>query len=591
MKNFYINNATQKFDYLDPETGLITKSVADALKVKSIDMFYDASSGAMLTMETINNGKTRTFSMNPTAFQRPDTLLAALLRNGYFMPAEYSKIMRYYLMHEASMIQQSGQINYKHKSLGLFDDQGDTVFLLEQNKLKLGTSNYYNDNFEFTKGVEKEYQDFLDKEILPNDLTQLALVIGLSSVTSSYLKDYADVGTIVINFSGRSSTGKTTMSHFIASLWANPRISNSGLVKTFNSTEIAKLASIEGYNGIPIIFDDATTLGAGNKSKLIYQLAEGESRARSANYGTEIAQGLQWSGTALITSENPILDDSDVRLGLRARVLDFDNVEWTNDAEHATAIKNFTYANYGHVGKKFAENLLAMNLDDVKSLFDEIQIELDSKLEQKDDITNRITNKLAILLLTAHLVKKLLKYDLNLDSIRDKLVEVDQKDVEERHPSIIALEAIKHYIVRNNRKFEKQDEDGNRLLYSGGELWGVIKFAPNTMEVHIPSKFVKDILRQNRIYDYNVILKAWDERGFIIKQGKRRTANTSKLDTKAVRFIFHRTEDSIIPWDYPLAKHKSTPKDEKTPESKVDYSMTEEEQKKFLEGLDDESKD
>ena len=462
-------------------------------------------------------------------------------------------------MDEATLIHQSGQINYKHKSLGFFDDTGKTVFLLEQNILKHGTSKYFKDDFEFSKGSMKDYHKFLKEEILPNQLTQLALVIGLSSVTSSYLKDYADVGTILVNFSGRSSTGKTTMSQVMASLWANPRISNSGLVKTFNSTEIAKLASIEGYNGVPIIFDDATTLGAGNKSKLIYQLAEGESRARSSNYGTEIAQGLRWSGLALITSENPILDDSDVRLGLRARVLDFDDIVWTNDGEHSKRIKNIINDNYGHIGKEFAEEVLKVPLKDITDMYDKALVDLDRGLTEKDDITNRISNKLAIVQLTAELIKKYLKLNIDTKFILQSLITMDQKDVKERHPSIIALEVIKHYVVKHHRKFEKQDEEGNRLLYTSGDLMGIMKFSLTSVEVHIPSKFVNDILRQNRIYDYKAILKGWGDKNLIIKQGERHTAVTNKLDTRAVRFVFEQTEDSIIPWDYPLAKVKTTP--------------------------------
>ena len=590
MNIFYINATTQKFDYVDPDTGIVDSSVANGLKVISIDRYYDCVAPTLITMETYENGSTRTFQVKAAVLQLPQLLYSELLKNGYFIQAGLVKLLRYYLTDEIIQLQHSGQVNFMHKSLGFYDDSGKLEFLYDTNKLKLGTSEYFKDDFEFKNGLKTDYIKFLKKEILPNQLSQLALVLGLSSVISSYLKDYADVGTILVNLSGRSSTGKTTMSQFMASLWANPRISNSGLVKTFNSTEIAKLASIEGYNGIPIIFDDATTLGAGNKSKLIYQLAEGESRARSSNYGTEIAQGLTWSGLALITSENPILDDSDVRLGLRARVLDFDDIVWTIDGPHAKRIKSFIFNNYGHVGKEFANKIIKLPYSDITTKYDKVHKTIEAGLTDKDDISNRITNKLAIVQLTAELIKSELGFSVDTAFIQKSLIDLDQKDVRERHPSIIALEVIKHYVVKHHRKFEKQDEEGNRLLYTSGDLIGIMKFAPTTVEVHIPSKFVKDILRQNRIYDYKAILKGWGDRELIIKQGERHTAVTNKLDTRAVRFVFEQTEDSIIPWDYPLAKVKKTPSEE-PPKHKDDFSASEDDIKKIFEEIDDESKD
>ena len=85
---------------------------------------------------------------------------------------------------------------------------------------------YADRNFKFISGSKEDYDSFLRSHILPYESMRFALVLGLSSIAASYLKDFADVGTILINLSGASSTGKTTTAQFIASLWGEPKISN-----------------------------------------------------------------------------------------------------------------------------------------------------------------------------------------------------------------------------------------------------------------------------------------------------------------------------------------------------------------------------
>ena len=47
----------------------------------------------------------------------------------------------------------------------------------------------------------------------------------------------------------------------MASLWGSPKISNYGIVRTFNATANSLVQTFTGTNGVPIVIDDATSLG------------------------------------------------------------------------------------------------------------------------------------------------------------------------------------------------------------------------------------------------------------------------------------------------------------------------------------------
>lgn len=511
MYDLVANYKTLKFDLID-DKGMIVSDVANLLLPIDIIGSIEESNRNMVLLRTHENKNgiacTREFqiAMNDLASQAD--FHTALFRNLYLISYKLVNHLRQFLMEEMQELQRQGKIKYKHKTLGFYHDiDGKLLFLLDSNQTAQGLSEYYNEKLTFTEGSKSDYEEFLKREILPYKHMQLALALGLSSVTASYLEEVADTGTIVVNLCGASSTGKSTTAQFIASLWGDPHIGNDSLVRTFNSTQGAMFASIEGFKGVPIILDDATTAGYLNKTQLIYQLSQGEARSRLTDYGRAVQQGEKWSGVAFITSEMPILSESETRQGLIARVIETNDIIWTEDAEHSIRIKNHIQTNYGYLGKDFAQRILGLERQDIIDWYQKSKIEILNSITTKDNLTERIVNKLAIVLLTAKLVSAHFKYELNLNDIRSTLVDFDQVDVGERHIAIKALETIKDYIQKNHRNFDKFDEKGVILQTSSGSLMGIMTYHKDTVDVAIPATNVKEILMSNRIFEYRAVIK------------------------------------------------------------------------------------
>lgn len=560
------NTATKKFDLLDNVSGETISSIANLLEPVEIQQTIDAPGETNLKFKTYENDRVRSFEVDIAVLAAPHNLNEALLVNQYFISYNLLRHLLYYVNDKLQLLQASSVPKFSHKSLGFYEESnGKSVFLFDKTPIIRGTSHYYDKRFKFKSGTPSDYDKFLKDEILPFKEMQLALVLGLSSVTASFLKDYADIQTIVLNMCGASSTGKSTSAQFIASLWASPRISNNGLVKTFNSTDIARLAKIEGINGVPIILDDATTAPGVNRTSLVYQLSQGEPRGRMTNYGKEVKQGNTWSGLCLITSETPLLSEAETRQGLIARVIDTNDITWTQDGPHAVRIKKTIMNCFGHIGPKYVSKFTALNPIDIYNQFDIALDEVTNSIEKVDNLTNRIANKLAVIHLTSKFVVNLLGYKLDTNAILDLLISFDQVDVEERHIAIRAYEVIKDYIQKNSYKF-RQTAQGSPIVPHHGELFGVIEYFKDSLIANIPTQRVKDILRNARIYEYKTILKYWGDNDMIIKQSNRHSRNISALDSRVISFTFDNTGESILNWP---VTHVNLPKLSSKSEMKV----------------------
>ena len=562
-------NGDGKFDAVDADGEIVYADIANGLRAVRIISSLEGDGIDTLLLETYEGKSKRRFNIKAKDLSIESSMRSELLNNQYYIGANFSRYLMNFLIYNLQAVQNQSRITYRHRSLGFYmDEHGEQFFLLGKTKTAKGVSYYVDqDKMQFKAGSSESYMELINHEILPYKSTQLGLVLGLSSVTASYLKDYADSQTLVVNLCGPSSSGKTTMAQFMGSLWANPRISNDGIVKSFSNTHTARFNNIVGYNGVPIIFDDLTAGYRVNRSQLVYELSQGEARQRAKDYGDNDHKE-PWSGVSIITSETPILKDSENRQGLIARVIDTDNITWTESSDHAKRIKKSIQEHHGHLGPKFASKFMTLSDDEIKAKYDDTYASMDQAVQRRDNLTDRILSKLAIIQTTALLIKEHLNLDLDLDYIQNTLISFEESGIEDRHIGLKALEHIKLYIQEHHRKFDKWVKDGAKTDSAGHEIHGVLTFSGNTVHVLIPSNIVKRILNEHKIFEYETVLKYWGDEDIIQKQSGRHTVNVSALDTRAVRFVFDKHEDTILPWSHD-PREKIRPLSDQEPEEFV----------------------
>jgi len=545
------NYKTKKMDaYL--KNGTIVEDISDLIIPKKVLKFLDDTGDPVVELEIQTEKKIRLIKIPLLALSTQEAASDAFLRQLYLISFKYVNHLREYVIDAIQQSDQSTLIAYKHSSLVFFEYSGKLHFLLERNKIDNLESVYYDPTFVFTNGEFNEYMKLVKTHILVSPSMSLALTIGLSSVVTSYLKDYADVQNLIVNICGPSSTGKTTAAMFIASLWGSPNISNKGIVRTFNATATSMITSIEGVNGVPIIFDDITTSGSGiNKTNFLYTLAQGESKARANTSGRLQHQGPQWSGTIIITGETSVLSESETRQGLLARVLDTSEIIWTKSAEHSETIKKIILNNHGHIGKLFVELFLARNDSEIRLMFENSKKIIDKRMKIKDNLSNRILNKLAILHLTATFIKEMNGFnDYNIELLTEMVANLDQSTVEGRHPAEKALTAIILHVIENHQHFNKSNAMKGSQILAKGKIVGDMKFKGSKLVLTMPTEKVKEILEDYRIYEHKPVFKYWREHGLVIKEeGNRTSVKDARFQTRVIKFVFKKGEDLFFPWE------------------------------------------
>jgi hypothetical protein len=506
-----------------------------------------------LDIEIQNLNGSRVIRMPLEVLASQEGTATFFLNNLYVISYRYVNALRNYLSEQIQQINHK-KTYFSYKSLGFQTYQGQEVFLLGDTTTPNGDILHYQDTTTaFTTGDVAVYRQFLNQHILNHAPMRLAFILGLAAPIASRLSHYADTNTIILNICGPSSTGKTTMAQFVSSLWGSPKISNRGITRTFNATANSLISATEGVNGVSIVLDDATAGGYHNFTNLVYTLAQGESKARLKGDGTPLKQGTPWSGVVLITSETPILSDSENRQGLIARVIDTHNLTWTANAAHATAIKQAISNHYGFIGKAFVDSMMQDSNLNLTLEYDLARTEVESMITFKDNLTERLIGKIAIFRLTAKLAKRYLNLqEVDEDEVSKFLVDFDQEDVHTRHIGEKAINVIKLYLTTNYGKFLSYYPDGTFVNGSThSAILGKIVFNGNNAEVSIPQDTVVEILRSHKIFENRPVFKYWRENGHIHTNEENRFAvKDQKLKVRVIKFIFKKDEDTLIPWPF-----------------------------------------
>lgn len=539
---------------------------------------YDSIAGDLLLIEHVkvfshggNNsiklGMISTDGINKNRFEIDYTNIAVsnesamkeLTYNGYVvLSSTYIKGYRDYISMELFNFDKS-KYTYYHTSLGYTHmKDGTKMFLLGKSKYQNSVSHYIDDNFDFIKGTLTNQMDFIKTTVISNIEMKLALVLSLSSIVMSDLKDYADLGTTVINLNGKSSTGKTTAVQFMASIWGNPKISNRGIVRTFNATKNSLVETFTGINGVPIIIDDATSLIGQDLSDLVYSIAAGEDKLR-LNSDIEIRESKgNWSGIALITAETSIKETSTLTSGLIPRLIELEQTVWTESAKHSTEIKKGIYENYGCLGKDFSEKYLELSDKEKRNEYEKSLNEIDALIINRNTYTDRIAAKLASIYLTAKLIDYYYpELQLNLEEIRKYIVSLENdKDVESSMEER-AFSIIKELIIKNQKKLERVYTFNNqekKVTSKSSDFIGYIRYdSKNKTNTYvILSSVIKNELKKNNIYQWSNVLRFLESIPNVVKIGTKNpkaSETDSKLSAKAIRFEFKSdNDDNLINW-------------------------------------------
>jgi hypothetical protein len=152
-------------------------------------------------------------------------------------------------------------------------------------------------------------------------LADETLMIPQVSILASLvppLQSKLQIPNFILDIHGNSSTGKSTTLKLAASVYGRPYDPDS-LVMQWMNTQVA-VEQVAGLcSELPIYLDDAQHCPAELKRSLIYMIANGRGKGRSAR-GRGVGEVTTWHTVALSTSEEP-LHECSPHEGARGRIL------------------------------------------------------------------------------------------------------------------------------------------------------------------------------------------------------------------------------------------------------------------------------
>lgn len=389
------------------------------------------------------------------------------------------------------------------------------------------------------------WQMYLD-EVKGNLLLELAVIFGVSSLVTAYLKNLHEIefsGTIY-SFRGQSSSGKTSAATLAVSICGNPNKGSKSLFRSWNGTPNALEAYINNNYGVPIVLDELSTSRLGQFTEILYSLSEGQGRQRANIHGG--IKPIKQSGTSIIsTSEFSIFNKSARNDGLNVRTIEISEA-FTTSADNADAIKKGISANYGHVMPLVAEYLLNREQEVIQWFRTEHQW-FKTRLENETSNTGiRMFKRYATITTSARILERVIATPIDLNAVRDYLINYHVDSVSERSLGDKAIDVIVQFVMRNRGKFAE-----NGKLSTMIENYGLIELKDDHIQVKMLKDVFKHMLEEYQFQDVQNVVNALRDKGHIQsdrgRQTTKRSVKNAQGKSKTIVFYHLKLDKELAP--------------------------------------------
>lgn len=371
--------------------------------------------------------------------------------------------------------EQDAERSYIHQRLGFISLNEQLIFLAY---LPIGVNDQHKKESIYSgkamvtpAGKLKSWKKIVQDEVIGHPSLELALAIGASSLVVHILRKerrlFAE--NPIWGIIGDSSTGKTTALRLMASVFGSPEES-FGIIGDCNSTENAFYKRLGNLIGMPLIVDEATGKTNWNFADIIYNLSKGQDKDRCSSDG-ELKQRTEFSGTIVISGEKSILEECNPNSGCYARMQEL-NLNWTDSAEHAERLVAGLRQNYGTAVYPFMKFVLKLYRRHPK-FFDKMFAQEQDKLKEQHppekNTDHRIYNIFAATLLSARILKRVLRLNLDIATMCNLLLEQHQKKDADCDDAQRLFDAVTEYAVRYGSKFVQASQE---KLQFPTDVWG-----------------------------------------------------------------------------------------------------------------------
>lgn len=334
-----------------------------------------------------------------------------------------------------------------------------------------------------------------------------------------------DAPNFIIDWCGRTSTGKTTTLRVAASVWGRAEEHHpESAISTWDATKVWMERASSILNGLPLILDDTKRVRHPYQvADLLYAVASGRGRGRGNLKSTAVTP--HWRTVLLSSGEAPatsFTQDGGTRTrSIEVRGLPFGRSDETSGGlvnQLSLAIK----CNYGHGGPVFVRWLIKS-----KARWPHFAEEYRRRAEEYarggSNEAGRLAQYAAAIDMAAALVHEALDRPWGFKSPLDQLWKDIAREAQDAAGEARTLQELYAWACRHETSFygrHRSDQDGKPLYpkgeafgrWDGGESWEFIAFSPDV---------VKRVLKEMGHQQPEAILAGWKERGWLDADGDR----------------------------------------------------------------------
>lgn len=361
--------------------------------------------------------------------------------------------------------------------------------------------------------------------------------LGVLSSLAAPLLELVGARGFAVDWSGPSSTGKSTVMRFAASVWGDP----FAIVKVWDASDTFIERLFGTLNNLPFFLDETQRVERGPErhkalvATAIYMAENGHGRGRGSLGGTQASR--RWRTILMSTGEQPATTIGDQRGGANARCVQITGRPFGAGKKESLvhALDDAAQAHFGHMGTAWLRMLLAnrKRWSEWSELYDGLR--RDYTEDTRSGAESRLAAARAVLELTRRLLLEMFHLDLG-DPVTEtwQLVTAHAGDAV---GELRAMEDVIGWVAANETRF--YDSSHPRNQPNNGWLG-----AMQTDYVAVLPPALDSYLRE-RGYQPQAIVNAWRERGWLLLES--RSDSRGDRDTRKVRINGARPRCYCIP--------------------------------------------
>src|SRR5699024_4198777 len=322
----------------------------------------------------------------------------------------------------------------------------------------------------------------------------------IASFASALFKEF-ELTPIIVDISGSSSSGKTTVQKACASVWGSP----NGYISSMLTTKVAIERMASFLNAFPLILDDTNTAHDTKAlQQIIYMFGNGTGKMRGSIDGSRNTN--VWKSVMITTGENNILEYTNAQ-GTAARVIPITHFKLEHTSKDIFSRLNKSVADYyGTVGLEFIKRW-ALHKEKYKHRFYSIAEEYRTSVGN-NPIMQRISIHYAFVVFISEVLNELFMMEgmaIDLDTLKELFKDIARKNDHINRAKTLLIDILEE--LNANR--------GN--VYDNYKPYNSIHAISNASGFYLTIKYVKDKLQ----VDEKQIREAWRNQGFTVSQEHR----------------------------------------------------------------------